>query len=463
MPPFHRSVRFRIAAWNALAVATIALVALIGVRQAVRWTLLHEIDQVLREDAKEVGLALSDASPDGFVAVTDALGRKAIGHQQHQWFVAFVDANKNPIWTSRDSEAHDLPLDALVGAGPHTVDDVRVLRAAAPANPYGVQQTYVGASLAPLRSDMGGIDRAVAATGLLILLASPLCGYWMAGLATRNLETLTETAARLRPTHLDERLPIRGAEDEFDRLAATINGLLDRIAEYVAEKQSFVADAAHELRTPIAAIRSSVEVALAGERSTQDYRSLLEEVIEESASLEVLVNQVLLLSEAVVSHDQPIVESTALGEVVEKAVDMFRGVAESRGVCLTLAVQDNPLVVGVKPHLRQVVNNLIDNAIKYTGEGGSVQIDLSVDPTRGLAELVVADNGLGIGPADLPRVFDRFFRADRARQRDQTHGAGLGLSICKTIVEAHHGAIRCDSRPGEGARFTVTLPLKKEA
>ncbi len=180
-------------------------------------------------------------------------------------------------------------------------------------------------------------------------------------------------------------------------------------------------------------------------------------MIEESGSLEVLVNQVLLLSEAGASTEQPPHQSVSLSEVVAKSVDMFRGVAETRGVRFSHAITNGVLAAGNKAHLRQVVNNLIDNAIKYTPPGGEATVELTRDPDGG-ARLVVSDTGLGIAPEDLPRVFNRFFRADRARQRNDARGTGLGLSICQSIVEAHGGEIHCQSTLGAGTRMTVTLP-----
>ena len=290
------------------------------------------------------------------------------------------------------------------------------------------------------------------------LAEAPFCGYWLAGIATKDLESLTATAARLRPARLDERLPYHGANDEFDRLALTINGLLDRIAAYLAEKRSFLANAAHELRTPIAAIRSSIEVALGADRSKDDYRHLLEELIEETASLETLVNQVLLLSEATGALERDVRGEAPLSSIVAKSVEMFHGVAEQKGVRLAASIAEGIVVPGDKQHLRQVVNNLVDNAVKYCRIGEEVIVSLADDPARRAVVLEVRDTGPGIVADDVPRVFERFFRGDRARQRNETRGTGLGLSICQTIVEAHGGTIRCDSREGAGATFTVSLP-----
>lgn len=452
---FFRSIRFRIAVWCSLAVAAVAIAALVGLRQTIRWTLTHEVDQALLEDGDEVGLVLTELGPEGLEAVADELGRKATGHRQHRWFVRLIADDDTIVWQS--ASAADSP--ALDGDGPlQTSGEYRLYGTDAPTNRVGVARMELGAWLAPLQDDLKRIDRTVVGATVLMLLLAPLCGYWLAGLATRDLAAITAQAARMRPSKLDERLPERGVGDELDRLAHTVNRLLDRIADFIEEKRNFLANAAHELRTPIAAIRSSAEVSLAADRTVGEYRELLEQIIEDSESLEVLVNQVLLLSEAVASQDAAPRNTVDFSQVVSRAVDMFRGVAESRQIELHANIQPQVQVRGVRQHLVQVANNLIDNALKYTPEGGQATVEL-VATESGEARLEVVDSGIGIDPADVPRVFERFFRADRARQRCGQGGTGLGLSICQTIVDAHDGSIACRSTPGSGTQLEVRLPL----
>ena len=449
-------MRFRIAALTTLAVAVAATVALLGLREAFYWTLLHEVDRVLLEDVAEVTLVINELSPEGIDAIAEELTRKAAGHRQHRWFARLLDHQGQSVW--RSSDAAGLPLiSEKADSLPRTVGDLRTLRAVTPANPLGIASVQLGSSMSLYNEDLDLIDRIVAGAVVMILVVAPLCGYWLAGIATRDLEAMTAKASSLRPTQLNERLPYRGVDDEFDRLADTVNHLLARIATFVDERRRFLADAAHELRTPIAAIRSSIEVALNSERSREDYRELLEQVLTESDSLEILINQVLLLSEANATVDRAAPEKVPLNEVVAKAVDMFAGVAESRDIELNATIASDVVINGARRHLHQVVSNLLDNAIKYTPEGGRVNLTLS--QSGGVARLEVVDNGVGVSAEDLPRIFERFFRADRARQRDDTRGTGLGLSICQSIVETHGGEITCQSQFGEGTTFTVQLPL----
>jgi signal transduction histidine kinase len=256
---------------------------------------------------------------------------------------------------------------------------------------------------------------------------------------------------------MEERLAIRQTDDELDRLSATVNEFLDRIAVYLSQSNNLLANSAHELRTPLAAIRSSIEVAIGGNRTPQEYQELLSEVIGECASLERLVNQLLLLAETDSELIRAHSEQVDLSGLVERCAEMFSAVAEAQQIELVTAVVPHVFVMGFGNHLRQVVNNLLDNAIKFTEPGGTVRVSLFREGSSSI--LRVADTGSGIPAADLPHIFERFFRGDRSRQRiEQTTGTGLGLSICQAIVAAHRGRIFVETREGSGTTMTVQLP-----
>jgi signal transduction histidine kinase len=327
----------------------------------------------------------------------------------------------------------------------------------------GPLELRVGSARDFIDRDVLLLSELIALALAVIAVAAPLIGYWLAGRATRPLATILRTTARLRPDRLAERLPLRGSGDELDRLSATINGLLDRIAAHLQRQRDFVANAAHELRSPLAAVRTSVEVALDHDRTPAEYRELLADVAEECDGLGGLVNQLLLLAEGDSGLLRP-AGRVRLDKVVARAVDMFRGSAEQGGIRLEAPALPPAEVAGDERHLRQVVNNLLDNAVKFTPPGGRVSVELGLSPPAGRrpveAVLWVADTGEGIPPEHLPHVFERFYRADRARARDRPGaGNGLGLSICQTIVTAYGGRIDAASRPGRGTVMTVVLPL----
>ncbi len=291
-------------------------------------------------------------------------------------------------------------------------------------------------------------------------MLAPLSGYFLAGRATRPISKIITTTARLHPKNLDERLPMRGTGDELDQLSGTINGMLDRIAAYIDSNRDFIASAAHELRSPLAAIRSSVDVALDRLRTPDEYAALLTDVAEECARLTNLVNRLLLLAEGDAGRLAAQHHQAQLDKVVRESVNMFEAVAESKGVELKLVRVMAVTVPGEEYHLRQVVRNLLDNAIKFTPPQGRITIDLACDGDKKQTTLRVSDSGIGISAQDLPRIFERFYRGDKSRSREHgPGGSGLGLAICEAIVSALRGEIKVQSRPGEGSTFIVTLPM----
>ena len=467
-----KTLRFRLTVWNVAVILLTSGATLLGVRQGVRWTILHEMDQILIEDLYEIEYKFADSgatvadiraaarSQDHPVAqrLLDDLNRKARGHVQHGWFVKLRDGNNHMLWSSENAP-DDLGLgDDIPSFQPWTVAGFRLVQSRETAEGFSPLIIRVGSSTEFLYRDMYRIDRLVAMVAGIVLLIAPPIGYWLAGRATRPLGNIIRTASGLRPNHMDDRLPIRNTGDELDQLADTINHMLDRIAEYLQKRREFLSNSTHELRSPLAAIRSTVEVALGSPRTNEEYEELLLDVIEECGTLESLVNQVLLLAEtenlALCSTGEPVDVSS----VVERATDMFHAAAESQGLSLETQIQSGLLVIGHRPHLRQVLNNLIDNALKFTPPPGTVEVHLRAETDR--AVLTVRDTGIGIPPEDLPRIFERFFRGDRSHSRDAaTRGTGLGLSICLGVIEAHGGTMTVDSEPGKGTTFTVSLPL----
>ncbi len=457
---FTRSLRFRLMLWNAAVVIVTGLVTLVVLREGLRITLIQELDQRLHEDLREIEIALSEH--EDAKTLHDQLDRKDAGHARHRWFASLVGNDGTVSYQT----AHAPPADLWTPNVQTTAWTAGPWRLTARELASGKVTIGVGESLDSIHADVARLDRFVALVGSGVLCIAPVCGYWLAGRTTRPLAKIIETTASLRPSQLNERLEIRGTHDELDQLSKTFNRLLDQIGRYLQERRDFLANSAHELRTPLAAIRSSIEVALVGGRSNEEYEELLADIIEESASLELLVNQVLLLSETEterLKHDKQCVQ---FNDLVEKAMDMFGGVAEFREIQLFCPASPSLAVHGNQQHLRQVVYNLLDNALKFTPSGGSVKVQLRADDLGESLVFVVRDSGPGIPADELPHVFDRFFQGSRFRGgaaeqrsgRAEQRGAGLGLSICKAIIAAHDGTIEVDSQLGQGTCFTVRLP-----
>ena len=299
--------------------------------------------------------------------------------------------------------------------------------------------------------------REICALGLCFAVClSLVSGHLMALKTLSPIRALTRTADRINAMQLAERVPTTGAGDELDQLATTINRMLDRLERHVIQMQQFTADASHELRSPLAALRGSAEVALTRSRSAEELREVIEDSLEHYDRLTRITEDLLLLDRADAGHQVVRCEPARFDLAVGDAIDLYAPLAQERDISLTFADPTNVTCRGDTARLRQLVGNLIDNAIKYSDKGGRVAVALGC--ANGMANLTIKDTGQGIPPEHLPRIFDRFYRADQARSAKQ-RGAGLGLSICRMIAEAHSGKISVSSNPGEGTIVNVAIPV----
>jgi heavy metal sensor kinase len=312
--------------------------------------------------------------------------------------------------------------------------------------------------MAPLEESDRELRRLLTALGLAVPVAvagAAALGYLLARAALAPVDRLRRSTREITADRLDRRLPVPGPRDELGRLAVTINEMIARLERSFAEVRRFTADASHELRTPLAAIRTEVEVALSGQAVTPEQERLLGSVLEECARLTRLTDQLLALAReddrGAGAVRQPVDVSALIGDVADNLLPL----AEAKGLALHVKRQGRPEIAGDAARLRQVFYNLLDNAIKYTPAGGGVEVCVDAAPPG--AVVTVRDTGIGIPPEHLPHVFERFYRADRARSRAEG-GTGLGLSIARSIVVAHGGDVRLASVPGVGTICTVTLP-----
>jgi heavy metal sensor kinase len=452
-------LRVRLAVWYGGVFTLLVAATLFVVHEGSRYTITQETDTRLLEDARETAQAVAQLYPD-HDKVEQMLKRKADTHTHERLFLQLIDVDGAMRWP-RDGnppglETLKIPADmrSIVEIGDFHIAQLPVEYPGIPK--YLVR---VGASQEQINAKIWERTRVMMIAGALVMILAPLGGYWVAGYAIEPLTTILQTTRRLQPTQLSDRLPIRRTGDELDQLSHTINHFLDRIAEYLKRKREFVANAAHELRSPLAAIRSSVEVTLGAQRTPAEYEALLETVADECSQLTTLVNQLLLLAESDPSRVSKHSEYLHLERLVDSSIEMFRGVAEERGVTLETDFKACGRISGDPGRLRQVVNNLLDNAIKFTPAGGKVRAEIEQPEGTKKVVLRVRDTGCGIPAHDLPLVFERFYRGDKSREREGfKRGTGLGLSIAFAIVNEFGGQITVQSKVGEGTTFTVTLP-----
>ncbi len=289
---------------------------------------------------------------------------------------------------------------------------------------------------------------------LAVILAS-LLGWLIANRALRPVDEITRTARRIGAENLSERLVVNGPKDEIGRLVETFNEMISRLEVSFNKIKQFTSDASHELRTPLTILKGETEIALKTEDTVEGLKEVLASNLEEVNRMSRIVNDLLMLSRIDRGAERFVMEEVNLEDIVTEKFEQARTLARDKGIEVTLANSTRVAVRGDPVKLRQLILNLLDNAIKYTPEGGMVTI--SLDKANGNAVLVVSDTGIGINKDALPHIFDRFYRVDKARSRD-LGGSGLGLSICKAIVTAHNGDIEVTSRQGKGTTFTVTIP-----
>jgi len=286
------------------------------------------------------------------------------------------------------------------------------------------------------------------------LVVAIVFGRWMARLALAPLTRLATAARAIDVTNPRERLPVRGARDELDAFAVAFNETLARIENVMGEMRQFSTALAHELRTPIAALRGEIELAAMKSDRGEPYRESAASQFEELDKLKRMIDQLLTLARAESGQIPLAHQRVELGPLVRSVVEEVEAVADAEGLTLTAEVAEEAAVNGDEEWLERMLLNLLDNAFKFTDSGGRIVVRLTTEGD--MACVAVQDTGVGMTPDVVPHVLERFYRADPARS-SSAQGVGLGLSLVKWIVDRHHGSIEVDSQPGRGSTFTVKI------
>jgi two-component system OmpR family sensor kinase len=286
-------------------------------------------------------------------------------------------------------------------------------------------------------------------------------GWFLASRSLKPVDDIARTARAITAHNLDQRIQFTGMDDELGRLVATFNEMISRLQLSFTQIQQFSSDASHELRTPLTIMRGEIELALRSKKQTsEEYRKVLSSALEETMHMTAIIENLLTLAKADRGLTNFATEDVWLRSVVQELYEDSEILAESKGITVRTGMLDDALIVGDAVRLRQLLLNLIDNAIKYTPENGTVEISLVREQRS--AKIIIKDSGVGIPADDLTKIFDRFYRVDKARSRD-LGGSGLGLSISKWIADIHGGTITVESELNAGSTFTVSLPLKPQS
>lgn len=314
----------------------------------------------------------------------------------------------------------------------------------------------VGRDITPELDELRRFAWSLTVAGGAVWTLGLLGGWWLAGRAIRPIETISRTASRIADGNLQERIETVGTASELDQLSGVLNRTFDRLHEAFERQRQFTADAAHELRTPITILTAETQRILKRDRSADEYRAAFETCAQTIARLRRLVEDLLLLARQ--EADTAPREPCDLAAILRETVNHLTPLATAKNIEIHADLKPAECVAH-PPGITTVANNLLANAIQHHPGGGHVHISTQRDGDR--ATLRIRDDGPGIAAADLPHIFDRFYRADKARAANASHHTGLGLAIVKTILDAHAGTIECQSPLGEGATFIVHLPEKR--
>jgi heavy metal sensor kinase len=343
--------------------------------------------------------------------------------------------------------------------GPTDVDtEFGRLRLSSSVKPSATGEPYllqVGVSLAPLEVTLTRYrDLLLWSVPAGLVLAGLAC-WWLSAFALRPLARVAAAAGRIDVATLERRLPVRGAGDELDDVAGAFNDTLGRLERAVGEMRQFSAALAHELRTPLAALRGQIELALRSPESNPTQRDTFGNQLEEIDRLARLIDQILTLARAEAGQIRMARAPVDVAALAASLVEQLEPVAAEKSIALTATPSPQAMVEGDAGWLQRLVLNLLDNAVKYTGRGGTIRVEVTQDGP--VVHCAVHDTGVGLSPEHASHVFDRFYRADPARSSSAA-GVGLGVSLVQWIAQQHRGTVAVGKAPDKGTIFTVTLP-----
>jgi signal transduction histidine kinase len=394
--------------------------------------------------------ALLDVLPD-YVVIADAT------HVLYRSppLAALSEKDQNEL-----SSAFKIPrgADSLVTLDSAGIQLLLVARSAPPSTTSPVRWVVAGVSTAPLDVASAQVLFLSLVFAPVILLISAVTAWNLAGRMLQPIEQMVNDVEAVSDGRsLHRRIPVEDLGDEIGRLGTTLNAMLGRLESSFAALRRFTADASHELKTPLTVLRADLERAMTTPQGSPDQLVALEEGLQEAARMADLVESLLTLARADEGrfdlHREPVEMEPLVREVTETAYIL----GEVAGLHVSLPVLQPVTVLGDRVRLRQLFLNLVTNAIKYTARGGTLEVML--ESKDGAAVFTVKDTGIGIAGVDLPFIFDRFWRVDRARSRGgERGGVGLGLAISQWIAQAHGGSINVSSRLGRGSSFAVTIP-----
>ncbi|ULA65741.1 MAG: Heavy metal sensor histidine kinase [Nitrospira sp.] len=460
-------LRLRLTLWYGSTLALVLIVFSVVLYHVTERSLRDAVDQSLEETANTAVRSLEER---GFLPLIDEeelLSQFPELARIDKFFQIFSPSGTITL-RSPNIKQHDVPLSRT--ALETTFSGKSIFESAKypkepPLRLVSVPIIYRGNLLyiVQVGTSMESIDETLRRLLLVLLVTVPIAlavslasGWFLAGRALRPVDAITLAAQRIAAGDLSQRLTMSTSPDEIGRLASMFNDMIGRLDVSFRQIRQFTSDASHELRTPLTVMKGETELTLRRPRPLGDYQTVLESNLEEIDRMTHIVDELLFLSRADMGEVKMETLPVSLESLVEDIHRQAPLLGQERNIAVTLGAVQPAVVQGDELRLRELLLNLVENAIKYSHPDGNVEIALVADGAN--ARLSVTDQGIGIASEDLPRIFHRFFRTDGARAHTKK-GTGLGLAICAWIAEAHKGRIDVTSELGAGSTFTVTLPL----
>lgn len=466
-----RSVRSRITLFATGVTLTVCLLTCAALYAGLHVALHREVDAFVMGEVQEFKAILVHEDEDDLAEIEREIRAELGSRAGNDLRFRLLDAGGHLLITSDPGDALPNPWVTPLTAHPDAAGAwlETMNQSSAPASvrvgsermrlrghgPVIVQAAY---SLDRVNRTLSVCRWSCVAALLLAALFSILGGRAVARRSMRPVAAITQAARQVTGRRLSARVPRSGAGDELDDLAGTLNEMLDRVEQSFRQIQQFTADAAHELRTPLAALRGSAEHVLSQPRSEERLLSLIEQSLVYYRILSRVTDDLLLLTKLDSGQEPLRLAPFRLDAAVRDVVELYTPLATEQDIEIHVVSPDQVTVRADEGKIRRLVSNLLDNAIKYMTGAGTVSVD--IQRSSGVVATIISDTGPGIPQEDLPRVFERFFRVDRARTHTsdaERRSVGLGLAICRSIVQAHGGEITVDSTPGRGTRVMFTL------
>jgi two-component system, OmpR family, sensor kinase len=457
-----RSIRFKLTIWHTLIVFLTFLFVSLIIYQYLERTLLKSFDQTLTNEAGWITARIEryyDRMEDEKNVREDIFEHAAYFPVKE--YVEIWDSSKNVFYQSPNLAFEDtlanysrlrndqkFYITTVTNFRNH---DIRIMVQRA-----GKSIVFVAMPVENINEPLKQVLNILGWLGPIVVLISLGGGYLLARRSFSKIHQVIDTAKRINADRLYDRIPDQNSKDEIGEIISTFNEMISRLDVSFQQMKQFSADASHELKTPLAVLRSQLENAMHSKSTINDLHDTIARCLDETLRMSNIVDNLLLLAKSDAGQDIIRKHQINLTELVAQTHEESILLASQRSISVSLKNLDNALVVGDGERLRQMLLNLIDNAIKYNNEGGNIEIGLWKENDK--AKIVINDNGIGIPSEDIGRIFDRFYRVDKARSRDMG-GVGLGLAISKAIVEAHSGFIYVRSTHKKGTEFTVIIPI----